>query len=148
MANRSNALINYQKYSQNLLYQSFTLPFTPFSTYEPCTNPLHSNQNTVKIMLPHINSHICQSIFESGFFRIKLIADGKDQSGRKVHTISTIAADKGDPGYTQSAKMATEAAVVLASNAEKLRLTPDVAFEAILPTRLVEKGIKIESHVE
>ena len=34
VANRSNALIN-QKYGQNLICRSFTLPFTPFSTYEP-----------------------------------------------------------------------------------------------------------------
>jgi short subunit dehydrogenase-like uncharacterized protein len=106
----------------------------------------------MKWILPRLDRGPSQDILNNGYFGMKLVGIGTDQkSGKEAKIYGAISAEHGDPGYRQTAKMVTEAAVCLAKKSQHLPqiygvLTPSVAFGKVLRDSLIEKGINFTVH--
>lgn len=83
-----------------------------------------------------------EEVRKKGYFRVTFVA--KTDRERMIARVSG-----GEPGYTETSKMLSEAALALVRDKEKLPdvtgvLTPAVAFGDVLIDRLVAAGIRFE----
>lgn len=90
---------------------------------------------------------------KKGNFWIRLVGRTTDKSGQSHTIMATVGSDKGDPGYTETAKMMTETALCLLLTPEAKApqiygvVTPSVACGSLLAERLNAAGMtfKIDS---
>lgn len=100
----------------------------------------------VQLCIPS-NARPSEWDLEHGHFQLLLLAKGQEaSSGREVTIRGKINATGGDPGYKQTAKMATESAMCLVHDMDRLPqtygvLTPSVAMGDQLVQRLNDRGI-------
>ncbi len=83
---------------------------------------------------------------DNGFFKIKLVGIGKDKSGAAVKLLGRVEG-KGDPGYSETAKMLSESALCLAKDSLPKAggiLTPASCMGSTLLERLRRAGMKFE----
>jgi len=89
-------------------------------------------------------------VLDNGFFKMSLWATALDvSSGQESVLRGSIEAFQGDPGYRQTAKMVSEAAVSLALDGDLLParygvITPSVAMGSVLRERLCSRGMNFK----
>lgn len=154
IVNRSNAVQGWL-YGREFLYSErmrapnplvallFTLmlPFGSLLCYLPFT------RNILKRFLPQPGEGPDEQAMATGFMKIKLWGRGRDSAGKERVLRGGVTAVNGDPGYLQTAKMVSEAALCLLRDAEACPcnygvLTPSAALGQPLIDRLRAKGIE------
>ena len=156
VVNRSNALSGWA-YGRNFLYSERMIAPSLFSAIiSMILMPLGSallffpfTRNIVKKFLPKPGEGPNEEILKNGFFKIKLWGRGKNSDGKEEIIQGGIVALNGDPGYAQTAKLISEAAVCLlqeiSTSTSKVSggvLTPSTAMGNQLREKLNTKGIQ------
>lgn len=153
IVHRSNALQNYS-YGRNFIFtEAMVAPNMLFAVLISVLIPLATIclyipfiRYVARFFMPSPGQGPNEDLLHNGYFELRMWARGRTAEGDERILHGSVLAVSGDPGYIQTAKMASESAICLVMHEAELPqvfgcITPSVGMGSHILTRLNDAGI-------